>query len=208
MISVDIINGLDRRQDRLKMTKQKKQGEWVEQWQMFSDEELFLFKEWIGPADMDTFQEKTVLECGCGGGQHTAFMAPYAKRITAVDLNTVEIALNRNEKNNNVSFVEDDIATMDLKEEFDVVMCIGVIHHTDEPDKSFENIFRHCRKGGVVIVWPYSAEGNALMRYAVEPLRKVFFKNMDRNLLVIMSKVICALIYPAVYTVSRMPSIA
>jgi 2-polyprenyl-3-methyl-5-hydroxy-6-metoxy-1,4-benzoquinol methylase len=76
------------------MTKsvQSKQKEWVDQWSMMRDDELWLFLDWIYPLTLNDFRGKDVLECGCGGGQHTSFIAPYARNITAVDLNTIEIA--------------------------------------------------------------------------------------------------------------------
>ena len=75
---------------------QVKQTEWFWQWKTLQDEELFLFLEWIYPNTLEDFRNMDVLEGGCGGGQHTSFIAPYAKSITAVDLNTVEIAIQRN----------------------------------------------------------------------------------------------------------------
>ena len=80
---------------------------------------------------MEDFKDKEVLECGCGGGQHTSFIAPYAKHITAVDLNTTAIARERNKGKANIEFIEADIMTMDLNKQFDIVFSIGVIHHTD-----------------------------------------------------------------------------
>ena len=74
---------------------QAKQVEWFEQWKILEDDELFLFNDWIFPYTLDDFSGKKVLECGCGGGQHTSFIAPYAKNVTSVDLNTISIARNR-----------------------------------------------------------------------------------------------------------------
>lgn len=47
---------------------QTKQSEWLEQWSMFDDNELFLFKDWIQPYTLDVFRDCDVLECGCGQG--------------------------------------------------------------------------------------------------------------------------------------------
>jgi len=127
---------------------QLKQSQWHEQWEMFQDEELFLFKDWIYPMTLDDFKDKEVLEAGCGGGQHTYFIAPYAKKITAVDLNTHNIAQLRNKEFSNIEFVEADIAAMDLGKQFDIVFSIGVIHHTDNPEKSVENLKKHLKPGG------------------------------------------------------------
>lgn len=184
---------------------QQKHTEWHEQWTLFHDEERFLFEEWIAPVTLEDFRGKSVLECGCGGGQHTAFVAPFAATVTSVDLNTTDIARTRNIENKNVKFIEADIATMNLKQQFDIVFCIGVIHHTDDPDLTFLNIYQHCKPEGKVIVWTYSAEGNELVRWVVEPVRKYFLRRMSRSSLVGLSQTITALLYPIVYSVYLLP---
>lgn len=180
---------------------QVKQHEWADQWARFADEERFLFDEWIAPRTLEDFRGKRVLECGCGGGQHTAVMASVAGQVTAVDLNALPVARQRNAGRSNIRFVEADIAAMDLGEQFDVVVCIGVIHHTDDPDRTFESIYRHCKPGGLVIIWTYSSEGNALVRFIVEPLRSLFLQWLPRWALVRLSEVTTAALYPAVYSV-------
>ncbi len=181
----------------------KTQSEWYQQWSLFRDEERFLFEDWIAPVTLDDFRDKDVLECGCGGGQHTALVATVARSITAVDLNTIEIARQRNALCQNVHFVEANIEIMDLGRKFDIVFSIGVIHHTDDPDRSFERIYEHCKPGGLVIVWTYSAEGNALVRYVVEPVRKVLLKHLPRKALVWLSWMLTLAMYPIVCTVYR-----
>jgi SAM-dependent methyltransferase len=54
----------------------------------------------------------------------------------------------------NVTLIEGDIAKVDLGKQFDIVYCIGVLHHTDNPNASFANIARHCKPGGKVIHGP------------------------------------------------------
>jgi len=180
---------------------QEKSSEWSEQWQIFKDNERFLFFDWIQPASIDDFRSKDVLECGCGGGHHTAIIAETAKNVTAVDLNTAELARQRCSNFDNVGFIEADLNTMDLGREFDVVICIGVIHHTDSPDQVFRNLYKHLRPGGKLIIWTYSAEGNALVRFAVEPIRKLFLRHLSRPALVTVSKILTTLVYLPVYSV-------
>ncbi len=184
---------------------QAKQPEWFEQWSRFEDGEAFLFEDWIKPYTIDVFRGRDVLECGCGGGQHTAMMAPFARSVTAVDLNCAALASGRRQGLEHVAFVEADLATMELGRQFDVVLCIGAIHHTDFPDRTFANMLRHCRPGGGVIVWTYSAEGNALVRWIVEPIRKVFLRRWHRSAVATLSKAITAALYPAVFTIYRLP---
>ena len=184
---------------------QKKQTEWFEQWNLFSDDEHRLFKDWIYPTVLDDFRGKTVLECGCGGGQHTSFIAPYARHVTAVDLNTAEIARQKNSAFGNITFLEDDIARMDLQQTFDIVFSIGVVHHTDDPDKTVANLKRHVKPGGKLIVWVYAHEGNFLIRSMVEPFRKLFCQTISREKLIVVSRIITGLLYIPVYSVYRLP---
>jgi 2-polyprenyl-3-methyl-5-hydroxy-6-metoxy-1,4-benzoquinol methylase len=181
-------------------------SEWYQQWSMFEDTEQSLFSEWIAPVKLADFAGKTVLEGGCGGGQHTALMASVASSVTAVELNTAEIARKRNQAASNVTFVDADLCTMKLDKRFDIVICIGVIHHTDDPDACFRTLYDHCRPGGRVIIWTYSSEGNALVRYGVEPIRQLLLRHLSRGSLAVISNLVTAALYPIIYTVYRVPA--
>jgi len=184
---------------------QVKQNEWLEEWKMYNFEEKFLFEDWISPLKMSDFKDKEVLECGCGGGHHTVFVAPHAKSMVAVDLNTSELAKSRHSNLKNVEFRDADLAKMDLGRKFDIVFCVGVIHHTDSPDKTFANILRHVKPGGKIAIWVYSQEGNAFIKYFVEPLRKLFLRPLNRKFVNFISGLICAFMYIPIYTLYMLP---
>jgi SAM-dependent methyltransferase len=185
--------------------EQGRSPEWHDQWSRFQDDERFLFDDWIAPATLADFAGRDVLEGGCGGGQHTGFVAPVARTVTAVDRNTAELAKARHPELANVVWLDADLATMDLGRTFDVVFSIGVLHHTDDPDRSFENLFRHLRPGGRMLVWVYSAEGNAPVRWLVEPARRLLFRHLPRGVLDLLSRLLTASLYPWVHTVYRIP---
>ena len=172
---------------------------------MLEDQERFLFEDWIFPNRLDDFRDGEILECGCGGGQHTAFVAPYAKHVVAVDLNTTDLAKERNANATNIEFVEEDIGAMDLGRKFDIVFSVGVVHHTDDPDRVVKNLIRHVKPGGRLILWVYSEEGNALVKYGVEPIRKLFLRRLPRNILNCISKAVTALLYIPVYSLYLLP---
>ncbi len=183
----------------------QQKSEWYEQWELLQCNELFLFEDWIYPVTLEDFRGKDVLECGCGGGQHTSFISPYAKSVTAVDLNTIEIAKERNKNFNNIDFLEGNIANMKLGRTFDIVFSIGVIHHTDNPEKTVQNLIEHTKSGGKLIMWIYSKEGNFLTEYLVDPIRTIFLTGLSRKSLLLLSQIITFLMYLPVYSIYSLP---
>ena len=150
---------------------QKRQDEWKWQWNNLSNkysDDRFLFQEWIFPNKIEDFKGKKVLDCGCGGGQHLRIISPFCKEGVGIDLNTAEIAKKNNEEKSNLRFIRGDISTMNLKEKFDIAYSIGVLHHTDNPTESFNNIKKFVKRGGKFIIWVYSYEGNFLNRTILE----------------------------------------
>jgi len=184
---------------------QTRQEEWHEQWSLLEDNEEFLFRDWIYPIALQDFTGKDVLECGCGGGQHTKLVASLAAHVTAVDLNTTDIARKRTREFDNIDFIEADIATMRLEKRFDIVFSIGVIHHTDDPDATVANMVRHVREGGQMVVWVYSKEGNALVEYGIEPVRKYLLRGLSRRALLGLSRCLTAIMYLPIYTLYMLP---
>lgn len=184
---------------------QQKQNEWAWQWERLYDDQKWLFQEWIHPNRLEDFTGKTALDCGCGGGQHLSFVAPYAAQVLGVDLNATVSALKNTSQFSNVDVKEGDIAQMDLGKQFDIVYCIGVIHHTDDPDATFRNIARHCRPGGRVIVWCYSHEGNFLNRTVLEGVKRAVLLKLPRSLNWWLGQLLTALVYIPVYTVYLLP---
>lgn len=184
---------------------QKKQSEWEWQWDKLDYDSRWLFTEWVWPNKLEDFKGKTVLDAGCGGGQHLNVIAPYCRHAVGIELNAGETAKNNNKKNKNVRVIDGDIATIRLNRKFDIVYSIGVLHHTDNPTASFNSIKRCCKKGGRMMVWVYSYEGNFLNRAVLEPLKKAFFLRLNKNSLWTISGIITALMYIPIYSIYLLP---
>jgi SAM-dependent methyltransferase len=185
------------------------QADWHYQWSRYrepsQDQTAFLFFNWIQPRIVEDFRNKNVFDAGCGPGHHIRLIAPVAKHVTGMDLNTSTIAQERLADLENVTILQGDIAAHHPATPYDVVYCVGVIHHTDDPDRTFKNLKRMCREGGLLIIWCYSHEGNKLVQYIVEPLRKWFLKHCNRRTIEWFSYLITVLVYPIIHTIYRLP---
>ncbi len=177
---------------------------WAWQWSHLEDDSEMLFREWIEPNRLEDFRGKAVLDAGCGGGQHLRLVAPHAAEAVGVDLSCAELAAERCRDLANVSTVAGDVAEIDLGRRFDVVYSIGVLHHTDDPQRSFENLARHVAPGGRLIVWVYSHEGNFWNRALVEPAKQLYGR-WPRGLLLALAWVLTALLWLPIQTVYRLP---
>lgn len=184
---------------------QAQQDDWHFQWEHYQDDSLWLFQEWIHPHTLETFHDKDVVDCGCGGGQHIEFIAPYARSVLGIDLNTVPLARKRNEKSSHVAFIEGDLANLKLEQAFDIAYCIGVIQHTVNPDATFANIKKFVKPGGLLILWCYSKEGNWPNWLILEPLKRWAILKLPKPVLQMLATVLTVMLYPFVYSLYILP---
>jgi len=188
----------------------KKQHDWYYEWNRYAvidrtKEDIRLFKEWIYPNKLEDFKNKIVLDCGCGDGLHINYIADTAKKIVGVDLNTKKIAERNTKKHSNVKIIEADLMKMNLHKKFDIVYSIGVVHHTVNPKKTFENIKKHLKKNGRMIIWVYSYEGNFLNRTLLEFFKRKIFLKLNKNTLYFIGNIITGIVYIPVYTIYLLP---
>lgn len=134
------------------------------------------YADWMAPMTEDDFRGRDVLELGCGNGSlllHTAAWMP--RRLVGVDLgSSAETACSNLQR---AGFANAKIEQADLtryeSEGFDVVYCVGVLHHLQEPEKGFAAVLRNVRPGGRFHCWVYAREGNGVVVALVEPVRKI-----------------------------------
>jgi SAM-dependent methyltransferase len=187
------------------MSPSAREAAWLYQWSVFEDSDQALFCDWIHPATLEDFRGKTVLDGGCGGGQHLRFVAPYARELVGVDLTCAGLAAEKCRGHANIRVFAGDVSTIDLGRQFDIVYSIGVLHHTDDPGRSFRNLARHVTPGGRMIVWVYSYQGNALNRRLVEPLKRYVYGWWPRRALFGLAHFLTVLLYLPVCTIYRLP---
>jgi SAM-dependent methyltransferase len=134
------------------------------------------FEDWMAPMREHDFRNRDVLELGCGNGSllvHAAAWGP--RRLVGVDLgSSVETARANLQRSgaHNSEVVQADL-TKFTSAGFDIVYCIGVLHHLQEPQGGFRAVLRNVCPGGRFHCWVYGKEGNGIVMLLVEPLRRV-----------------------------------
>lgn len=134
------------------------------------------FLDWFAPLTPDDLRGREVLELGFGNGSllvHVAACQP--ARVVGIELgDTIEHTRGLVEEVTGapVTLVRGDLTKADLGL-FDVVYCIGVLHHLSDPEEGFRAVLRHTKPGGRFHCWVYAREGNAAILLFVDPLRRI-----------------------------------
>lgn len=118
-------------------------------------------------------EDDTVLECACGTGAITKYVAPRCKLLVATDMSKgMLVEAQKNCDNlNNIRFRYADIMNINCRDErFDKVIAGNVIHLLDEPEKAIAELLRVCRTGGKVIIPTYINSENTSASIAVDAL--------------------------------------
>lgn len=109
----------------------------------------------------------TLLNVGCGTGAHDVYLREHYS-ITGLDLDAGMLAIAR-ERLPELRFVEGDMRDFELGEQFDAVIslfsAIGYVVTVDAMRRTIQNLARHTKSGGVVIVEPWFAPGQMTDHY-------------------------------------------
>jgi len=134
------------------------------------------FEDWMAPIKREYIRGKRVLELGCGNASLMVHMASWQPEyLEGVDLGDSVLSAEKNLRA--ISFGNWKVTKGDLVEYrgpgFDIVYCIGVVHHLKDPKKGLDSIVKNTKSGGRFHIWVYAREGNGLVVYVVDPIRKI-----------------------------------
>ena len=104
-----------------------------------------------------------ILIAGCGTGQHSIEVAFHFSncQVLAVDLSLTSLAYAKRKTNeidvSNLEYLQADILDLHrLDRKFDVIECLGVLHHMDEPMAGWKVLTDLLKSGGLMKVGLYS----------------------------------------------------
>lgn len=172
------------------------------QWHHFTQEDARYaeqFLGWIAPVTPEFFQDKVVLEGGCGKGRHTQLAARWgAREVIGIDLSiAVETAFAATRSLRNAHIIQADIFHLPLARKFDYAFSVGVLHHLPNPRGGFLSLASKVKPGGYISAWIYGAENNEWITRFVNPVREKITSRIDQRVLLQLSKVPAAFLYLA-----------
>jgi SAM-dependent methyltransferase len=134
------------------------------------------FEDWFAPLSRADVAGRTVLELGCGNGSllfHVASWAP--AHLEGIDLGASVFSARSNmamQPNPNWVINQGDLTTYRGTPR-DLVYSIGVLHHLRNPRAGFEAVIANTRSGGRFHCWVYAREGNDVIVWVLDPIRKI-----------------------------------
>lgn len=102
---------------------------------------------------LDRIAGKLVLEAGSGAGRFTEILIEKRAVVHSFDLsNAVEDNYTNNGGSLLLSLAQADIRHLSYKKEnYDCVICLGVVQHTPNPEESICKLFEMLKPGGILV---------------------------------------------------------
>ena len=100
-----------------------------------------------------------VLEAGCGAGRFSEVLLNTSHaRVTSLDQSeAVEANVSNFPESERHRVVQADICSAPFPpEQFDFVICLGVVQHTAAPEQTMEHLYRQVRPGGLLVIDHYT----------------------------------------------------
>ena len=131
------------------------------------------FLDLMAPLRADDFVGRLVLDAGCGFGRHAFFSARYGAEVIALDSSPDAVASARRNLRTQLRahVVLGDVRRPPLRKQlFDMVYCLGVLHHVSEHAVALAALDQLVKPGGRFSSWVYGPR-QGLTRIATGALR-------------------------------------
>jgi 2-polyprenyl-3-methyl-5-hydroxy-6-metoxy-1,4-benzoquinol methylase len=122
---------------------------------------------------LDPVTRPEILVAGCGTGEQifSTIGGHESWNVTAIDISRASLAYARRQTEahgvEHVTYVVCDILDVPLlRRDFDIIECVGVLHHMGEPLQGWRTLVEHLRPGGIMVVGLYSTIARSGIRAA------------------------------------------
>jgi len=141
-----------------------------------SDKNEIEFRSYLGEIQLESLASRAVLDAGCGMGKFLALSGKYGAKVAiGVDLaeQSVANAYKNTRSLDNVHVVQADLYHLPLRQGFDFIYSIGVLHHLIKPEAGFQKLVQLLREQGEIFAWVYGYEGNEIYVRFLDPFRRL-----------------------------------
>ena len=117
-----------------------------------------------------------VLECACGTGAISIFIAPVCKELLVTDYSVgmLKQAKKKLKNYDNIEYKMVDITDIEAEDNsFDVVVAGNVIHLLADPQRAMNELTRVCKDGGRLVIPTYINGDEGTNKLAVKFLEKL-----------------------------------
>ena len=117
-----------------------------------------------------------VLECACGTGAISIFIAPVCKELLVTDYSVgmLKQAKKKLKNYDNIEYKMVDITDIEAEDNtFDVVVAGNVIHLLPDPQRAMNELTRVCKDGGRLVIPTYINGDEGTNKLAVKFLEKL-----------------------------------
>ena len=131
-------------------------------------------------------KDASIIDVGTGTGQLSAYLSLRRKKVVGVDFSKSSL-LKAKKLKEKLKLNSLELKQVDLLDEnqmrklgkFDYVLCLGVLHHTGNAYKGFQNVVNLLNPGGKIALGLYNTFGRIPLKIRVL-LAKSIFKDNDR----------------------------
>ena len=110
------------------------------------------------PFPLEELKGKLVLDVGCGTGRFAEIALKYGATVVGMDLSfAVNAAFKNLGHHPEMHILQADVFRLPLKRAaFDLIFSLGVLHHTPDCRKAFEQLPKHLKPSGSVVITVYA----------------------------------------------------
>ena len=107
---------------------------------------------------LEQLRGKRILDVGCGMGRFAEIAAKHGAEIVGIDLSfAVEVASKNLSRWPNAQVIQADARKLPFApESFDIIYSLGVLHHTPDPQGTFNGLMPFLKPGGSMSITLYS----------------------------------------------------
>ena len=147
-------------------------------------EDLYMDSNMYGKMLADQIPENVqIIDFGCGTGRHSCLLGIKNRRVLGIDISDDSLKIANKLKKKlglkNVEFQKQDIFNLNIKNKADYIICIGVLHHTYNIEKSFEEIVKYLKPDGYVVIGLYNTYGRFITKL-LRLFNKICFHSIEK----------------------------